>query len=224
MRHEQGYIIIDTEGSGLFQHKNPDGSTRASDTPGQPRMAAFGAILVDADLNFQQQYSSYIKPVGWKHADGSDMTEMPKGAFDIHGLSYDFLMEKGIPAAEALAIFQAAIKEGRAVLGYNQQHDGRQVRAELRHAGLDDMFEQTKTCCVMRSLQGAGIKIKKLNGKGGYPRLIDAAAHFGVSYPDDQHHDALRDALVCHQVAQHIRDHLLEPAVHFAANYQGDQS
>jgi len=91
----------------------------------------------------------------------------------------NFLQEQGVPAVIALAIYVKAIKEGRAVLGYNQQHDGRTVRAELRHAGLDDMFEQTPTVCAMRSLTAAKIRSRSLNGKGGFPRLIDAAAHFG---------------------------------------------
>lgn len=225
MRHEPGYIIIDTEGTGLFRHRDDDGNVVPSDAPGQPRMAAFGAVLVDADLNFQEQYSAYIAPIGWQNADGSLMTDMPAEALAVHGLSFEFLQAHGIPAPDALEIYRNAIAEGRAVLGFNQQHDGRTVRAELRHAGLDDLFEQTKTTCVMRSLQGAGIKVKKLNGKGGYPRLIDAAAHFGISYPDDTHHDALRDALVCHQIAQRIKDHLLEPAVHYAKGYnKGDEA
>jgi len=222
MRHEPGYIVIDSESTGLFVHKNPDGSTRPSDAPGQPRMAAFAAVLTDADLNLQEQYSTYIKPVGWEHEDGSPMLEMPEGAFNIHGLTMEFLEKVGIPAAEALDIYVKAIREGRAVLGWNQQHDGRQVRAELRRAGMDDMFEQTPTVCAMRSVSAAKIKIKKLNGKGGWARLIDAAAHFGVPYPDDAHHDALNDAMVCREVAWHVRDILLPPEVHYAANYQGD--
>ena len=224
MRHEPGYIVIDSESTGLFVHKNPDGSTRPSDAPGQPRMAAFAAVLTDADLNLQETYSTYIKPVGWQNEDGSPMLEMPEKAFEIHRLSMEFLEKAGIPAADALDVYVKAIREGRAVLGWNQQHDGRQVRAELRRAGMDDMFEQTPTCCAMRSASTAKIKIKKLNGKGGWARLIDAAAHFGVPYPDDTHHDALNDALVCREVAWHLRDVLLEPTVHYAANYQGDQT
>jgi len=222
MRHEPGYIVIDSESTGLFVHKNPDGSTRPSDAPGQPRMAAFAAVLTDADLNLQETYSTYIKPVGWQNEDGSPMLEMPEKAFEIHELSMEFLEKAGIPAADALDVYVKAIREGRAVLGFNQQHDGRQARAELRRAGMDDMFEQTPTCCVMRSIQAAKIKIKKLNGKGGWPRLIDAAAHFEVPYPDDAHHDALNDAMVCREVAWHVRDILLPPEVHYAANYQGD--
>lgn len=227
MRHEAGYIIIDTEGSGLFRHHNvgPDGEkvTARSDEPGQPRMAAFAAVLTDADLNVQERYTAFIKPEGWLNADGSPMLVMPPEAFAIHGLSMDFLHEHGVPAAMALAIYVQAIKDGRAVLGFNQQHDGRQVRAELRHVGLDDMFERTPTVCAMRSLQAAKIKVKKLNGKGGWPRLVDACAHFGIEYPENVRHKPLEDADACRMVGMHLHQLglLLAPEVHYAKNYQG---
>lgn len=223
MRHEPGYIIVDTEGSGLFVPKNPDGTTRASDAPGQPRMAAFAAVLTDADLNVQHQYTAFIKPDGWQNEDGSPMLEMPPEAFAVHGLSMEFLHENGIPACMALEIYGRAIQEGRAVLGFNQQHDGRQIRAELRHIGLDDMFEQTKTVCAMRSLQAAKIKVKKLNGKGGWPGLVDACAHFGIDYAPNVRHKPLEDALACREVGLHLHqlDLLLPPSVHYAKNYQG---
>lgn len=221
--HEPGYIIIDTEGTGLFRHKNEDGTTRASDAPGQPRMAEFAAVLVDRELNFEEHYQAYIQPVDWQHEDGSPMLEMPQEAFDVHGLSMEFLREHGIPVGMALSIYRKAVQDGRAVLGYNQQHDGRQVRAELRRAGIDDMFEQTPTVCAMRSLQAAKIKIKKLNGKGGFPRLIDAAAHFNIEYPEDRRHSALEDALVTRRIGKvlHQMSLLLAPEVHYAKNYQG---
>lgn len=231
--HAPGYIIIDTEGTGLFTHKYPAdypdaekaGMTMPSDAPGQPRMAAFAAVLAGPDLSFQEQYSTYIRPEGWLQPDGQTMLEMPQGAFDVHGLTMDFLHTHGVPAAMALAVYVQAIKDGRAVLGFNQQHDGRQVRAELRRAGLDDMFEQTKTVCAMRSMQAAKIKVKKLNGKGGWPRLIDAAAHFEIDYPTDVHHDALHDTLVTRHIGErlHHMGVLLEPAVHYAKDHIGSQ-
>lgn len=229
MRHDPGYIIIDTEGTGLFRHHNvgPDGEkvTARSDEPGQPRMAAFAAVLTDADLSVQFEYSAFIKPERWQNADGSPMLEMPPEAFAIHGLSMEFLHEHGVPASLALGVYVKAISGGRAVLGFNQQHDGRQVRAELRHAGIEDMFERTPTVCAMRSLQVAKLKIKKLNGKGGWPRLVDACAHFGIEYPEDVRHKPLEDALACRAVALRLHEDglLLPPEVHYAKNYQGEK-
>lgn len=223
MGHPKGYIIIDTEGTGLFKHKNPDGSTRASDAPGQPRMAEFAAVLADKNLDFQDQYQAYIRPEGWLDQNGDPLVVMPQGAFDVHGLSMEFLHDRGIPVTMALAIYVQAIKDGRAVLGFNQQHDGRQVRAELRHAGLYDMFEQTQTVCAMRSIAMAKIKVEKLNGKAGWPRLVDAAAHFNIDYPEDVRHSALEDASLCRQIGWKLNAMgvLLPAEIHYAKDYSG---
>lgn len=208
-------IIIDTEGTGLFAHKNADGTTKASDDPGQPRMAEFAAVMCDDDFNVEDTFQCYIQPEGWDH-------DMPQEAFDIHGLSMDFLREHGKPVEMALTFYSEAIRGGRILLGFNQQHDGRQVRAELRRAGMDDLFDQTPNICAMRSITtNMKGQVKKLNGKGGFPRLIDAAAHFGIAYPEDRRHTALEDALVTTQVAKRLyQQGLLLPAeVHYAKDH-----
>lgn len=224
------YIIVDTEGTGLFRHHNimPDGQkvTARSDEMGQPRMAEFAAVLLDEDFNVESTYQQYIIPVGWQNADGSMMYEMPAEALAIHGLSMEYLHAHGKPVEEALDLYTGAIITGRILIGFNQQHDGRQIRAELRHAGRDDMFEKTPNICAMRSINtNYKGQIKKLNGKGGFVRLIDAAAHMGIDYPEDRRHSALEDALVTAQVAKwlHERDLLLPAEVHYSRNFEGRQ-
>lgn len=215
-----GYIIIDTEGTGLFTHKDPvTGTTMPSDAPGQPRMAEFAAVFTDNDFNIMHTYQSYIQPVGWDH-------DMPQQAIDIHGLTMDFLREHGKPVELSLSVYSNAIEAENILLGFNQQHDGRQVRAELRRAGMDDLFERTPNICVMRSLMTDKAKaklgkIKKLNGKGGYPRLIDAATHFNIPYDESKRHTALEDARVTALIAQivHSAGCLLPAEVHYAKNH-----
>ena len=213
------YIVIDTEGTGKFIHRNEDGSIRPSDAPGQPRMAEFAAIFLDENFDSELEYQQYILPMGWMNADGSPMLAMPREAFDIHGLSMDFLVANGHPVTSALKVFTNAVLAHRIVIGFNQQHDGRQIRAELRHAGMPDLFDQTPNICAMRSLHAAKIKVQKLNGKGGFPRLIDAAAHFGISgYEIEKHHRALEDARATAIIAKHLYEmgKLLPAAVHYA--------
>lgn len=213
------YIVIDTDGNKV---------TARSDEPGQPRMASYAGVLVDEELNIESVYSQYVLPIGWENADGSPMLEMPEEALRVNGLSFSFLTEYGQLVRPALEHYLAAISEGRAVLGFNAQHDGRQMRAELRRAGLPDNFEETPNTCAMRSLQAAKLKIPKLNGKGGFPRLIDAAAYFEVpGYEVEAHHTAIADALATVHVSRelHKLGLLLPPAVHHAKNFvEGDQS
>ena len=138
----------------------------------------------------------------------------------------DFLTEREIRVG-ALKFYSDAVLAGRVVLGFNQQHDGRQVRAELRRAGMPDLFEQTPNICAMRSMQAAKLKVKKLNGKGGFARLIDAAAHFGVpGYEEEKHHQALEDARATAIVAMHLHElgKLLPAAVHYAKGHNEDSA
>jgi DNA polymerase-3 subunit epsilon len=210
------YFIHDTEGTGLFKHRNEDGSVCPSDAPGQPRMAEYAAVLLDEDFNVVDTYQQYVIPVGW------EFEEMPAEAFAVHGLSMDFLREKGRPVQDALNVYTGAVMFGHILVGFNQQHDGRQMRAELRRAGMDDLFEQTPNICAMRSItKNYKGQIKKLNGKSGFPRLIDAAAHFGIPYAEDKRHTALEDALVTAQVAKRLHEmgKLLPAAVHYAKGH-----
>lgn len=213
-----GYMVIDTENTGLFRHKHPDGTVARSDEPGQPRMAEFAAVICDNDFTVSDTYQRWIKPdLSWRHENGELMTKMPEEAFNANGLTFEFLTEHGVPVREVLEWFSENIKD-RILLGFNQQHDGRQMRGELRRAGMPDLFEDTPAICAMRSITTnyKGM-VKKLNGKGGFPRLIDAAHHFEVpGYEAEKHHKGYEDARATAWVARclHERGLLLPAAVH----------
>jgi DNA polymerase-3 subunit epsilon len=222
-------VVVDTEGTGLFRHKEimPNGTERVvrSHEPGQPRMAEFAAVLLDDDFNIINTYQSYVQPDGWTTLaeDGKTeipLLEMPPEAFEANRLSFDFLREHGKPIKEVMEVCDSVLSmTGIVLVGYNQQHDGRQIRGELRRAGMNDRFEQTPNICAMRSItKNYKGQVKKLNGKGGAPRLIDAAAHFGIEYPEEKQHNALEDALVTVAVAKRLHEMgLLLPAeVHYA--------
>jgi DNA polymerase-3 subunit epsilon len=213
------YIVVDTETTGLFKHRNEDGSVARSDAPGQPRMVEFAAVLLDDAFGIESTYQCYILPDRWENSDGSVMDEIPAEALAVHGLSMSFLREHGKTCVSALDVYTRAVKEGRAVIGFNNQHDSRQMRAELRRYGMPDLFEETLNICAMRSITSnyKGM-VKKLNGKGGFPRLIDAAAHFGYpGYEAEKRHSALEDALATHFVAKclHELGKLLPAEVHY---------
>lgn len=165
-----GYILIDTEGSGLFDFKRP------AEAEGQPRLAELAMIYLDDNLIAEREYQAYIQPDGW---------EMHPDATAVNGLTTEFLQRHGVPVQMALNVYTTAILTGRAVVAHNAQHDCKQLRAELKRAGLPDMFEQTKNVCTMRGAMS--FKVKKLNGKGGFPGLLDLAAHFNVAPPDKAH-------------------------------------
>ena len=55
----RGYAIIDTETSGLFDFSKP------ADAEGQPRLASFAVVKLDADLNEEASHEYLVKPESW---------------------------------------------------------------------------------------------------------------------------------------------------------------
>lgn len=202
-----GYAIIDVETNGLFDFKKP------ADHPDQPRLAEFGMVCLRDDFHFEREYSALVKPDGWS---------MKPEATAVNGLTDELLHAEGIPVAQVLQAYTDAILgEGRVIVSFHAQNDCKQMRGELRRADMDDLFEITRNICAMRSVQAAKLGIKKLNGKGGYPRLVDVCAHFNFP-PEPDPHRALTGAWALTPVVQklHSLDLLLPAAVHHSKNHE----
>lgn len=198
------YVVIDTEGSGLFDYKRP------ADADGQPRLAELVMIYVDEDLNVEEEFQAYIRPEGW---------QMTPGSTAVNGITTEMLMERGVPITDALRSYTAAIEGGRIVVAHNAQHDLKQIRAELRRAGMDDLFEKTPNICTMRGLTDVCC-IPPNGGRGGYkfPKLSEACVHFDFPLLGD--HSALGDARACLQLLRKMIELGVcpEAKVHYAKN------
>ncbi len=199
------YLIIDTEGTGLFDYKKP------ADAEGQPRMAEIFMMKVDADLKHDGHLHFYIKPDGW---------HMPEEAAKINGITQRFLEDNGVPVAQALEAFRAAVlDEGRIVVAHNAQHDLKQLRAEYRRADMDDFFKDTANICTMRALTPI-CKVPYASGRKGnkFPKLSEACEHFGFKIKNE--HTALGDAMACLKLLGKLieLDAVPEAKVHFAKN------
>ena len=202
------YLILDTEGSGLFRYKDAAGNTIPSDAPGQPRLASLAMRSIDMETGEVGEIERFlIQRDGWS---------MEAEATAINGLTDEILDAQGVPVKEALDAYVRHIDRGHVFTAFNAQHDGRQMRAELRRAGMDDRFETTLQCCLMRSCTGLGIV--KANGKGGWPSLADVCAHFGIA--NNTPHTAEGDAFVAAEIflKLHALGKLQVPAVHYAKN------
>ena len=160
------YVVFDTETSGLFNFKLP------ADAPGQPRLASLSMIWTNPDLMPIREEMLYIKPEGWY---------MQPGAEAVNGLSQEFLMANGRPVAEALELYESAVREGYVFAAFNAQFDTKVMRAEFRRAGKDDLFEKVKNVCIMKKSVGV-CKIPYADPKkGGYkfPKLEEARVEPG---------------------------------------------
>lgn len=197
-----GYIVTDTEGTGLFNYKEP------ADADGQPRMASLTMLFVNEALEIEKEYSVYIRPDGW---------EMTEGATKVNGLTTEFLNEHGIPITEALNEYSSAVDNGRIMACHNSQHDAKQIRAELRRAGMDDRFERAPNICTMRALTDI-CKIPPRGNRGGYkwPSLSEACVFFHMEEFGD--HTAKADAYACLALLRKLKEMgaMPVPAVHFA--------
>lgn len=200
----RGYMVLDTEGTGLFDYKQP------ADADGQPRMASLTIIYVSPELEEDRRYSVFIRPNGW---------EMTEGATKVNGITTEYLNEHGIPVEEALNEFQSGVDNGYILVAHNAQHDGKQLRAELRRAGMDDRFEQTPQICTMRAMTDI-CKIPPRGGRGGYkwPALSEALLYIGETELGD--HTAHNDAEGALKLLRwlHKNGQLPEPKVYYAKN------
>lgn len=212
-----GYAIFDTEGTGLFIYKYPPGHPQAgqpapADMPGQPRLCSISIIYVDENMQIEREYHAFIRP------DVNDYV-MTEGAQKAHGLTVEFLNENGIPIAEALTEFTSAINNGRIMVAHNSQHDMKQMRGELRRAGMADKFEDSPNICTMRAMTNV-CKIPPKGNRGGYkwPALSEALLFIGSENLGD--HSAKNDAIGALELLRYLKrtNQMPEHRVHYAKN------
>ena len=199
----RGYAVIDTETSGLFDFSKP------ADAEGQPRLASFAAIRLDADLNEEGANEYLIKPEGWILSD-----EVMK----INGLTMERLEKEGRPVADVLKFYSALIERGYVIVAFNSQFDCKVMRGEMRRAGVPDLFEATPNICAMRAAVDV-VKAPKASGRGyKFPKLSEACAHFGIEQTEQ--HSAMADAHAATAIFLELKALGVcpDPAVHYAKN------
>lgn len=203
------YAVFDTETTGIFLFKDKEtGEPVPADDPRQPRLASFAVIMADEDGNEISREKRFIKPDGWS---------MPQGegsAGEVNGLTDEFLHDNGVPVSDILDLWEGYIAEGLIAAAFNAQFDCKMMRAELRRAGRDDMFEQTRNTCLMRGL--APYKDEGLEVNRGFVKLSVACEYFGIE--NENPHDAMADTEAALGILQRlIRDgRVIEPKVHYA--------
>lgn len=135
-------------------------------------MAAFAMMRCSSTLAVEDAERVLIRPNSWT---------MDPQASRVNGLTMEMLHDLGVDVSVALDYYQDSIlAEGRAIAAYNVAFDTKVMRAELRLAGRPDLYEQTRTFCIMRASTGV-CKIPKANGNGlKFPKLDEACAHWHI--------------------------------------------
>jgi DNA polymerase III subunit epsilon len=196
------YCVFDVETNGLPRYDLP------ADDPSQPRLASITMLLCGPapDIELVSEHNYYVKPDGWT---------MSEEVSKVNGITTELLEENGVPVREVLDFWSDRVRDQYVAVAYNSQFDTKIVRGELRRAGMDDLFEQTKSVCAMRSTKG--LTIPKASGKGGFPKLSDTYLHL-FKEPLAGAHGSSADAHACLRIFRElVRMKLdLPPAVHYA--------
>lgn len=189
------YTIIDTETTGLFDFSRP------ADAEGQPRLASFAMLAADEDCRLICATHVLVRPEDW---------EMGAEAESINGLSQRLLETHGVPVGQVLVRYAGEVLGGRIVVAHNADYDLKIMRGELRRAGMNDFYSQTRTICTMRALTDV-LQIPKASGRGyKWPKLAEAVRVCCGREPLGAH-GALHDALDCLELMRWLKDRGLLP-------------
>ena len=208
------YVVFDTETTGIFNFRLEDGSPAPADGPGQPRLASAAFIITDEFGIEISREKHFVKPDGWSMPQGLLDNGKPSAGM-VNGLTDEFLAENGVAVTTVLDLWESYVAAGLMPAAFNAQFDSKMMRAELRRAGRDDLFEQTRQTCVMRALKAykdQGLVLKN----GQFVKLSAACEFFGIAL--ENAHDAMSDTEAARAILEIlIRDgNVIEPKVHYA--------
>ena len=132
---------------------------------------------------------------------------VPDEAAEVHGFSNEYLAENGRPAAEVFAEAIGVFREHWKLIQvqYNMNFDLTFLDAEFKRWGIADNFgagmsEYTRLydCYVT---DRACDKYRK-----GKRKLLNLADYYGISYNEDELHNALADVTLTAKVAVAVRN------------------
>ncbi len=154
------YLIFDTETTGLPRSfKAP-----ISDVDNWPRVVQLAWQLHNDDGSLVEHKDFLIRPDGF---------DIPYGAEQIHGISTELAMRRGIALAEGLTLFEAALSKASFLVGHNVNFDvnvlGCEFFREKRPTAwvekkiLDTCTEKTANLCKLLGGRGGRFKLPTLS-------------------------------------------------------------
>ncbi len=174
------YLIFDTETTGLPKSWNAP----ITDTDNWPRCVQIAWQLHDELGNVVEHNDFLIQPDGYN---------IPYDSERIHGISTELASEQGIPLAEGLELFNAALKKTKFIVGQNVGFDINIMGCEFYRLNvennltdlpiLDTCTEHTAQLCQIPGGRGGKFKL---------PTLTELHHHlFGVGF--NEAHNATAD-------------------------------
>jgi DNA polymerase-3 subunit alpha len=159
------FLIFDTETTGLPRNYNAP----ISDSDNWPRMVQVAWQLHDAQGKLLQVQEFIIQPEGYT---------IPFNATKIHGISTERAQKEGVPLAEVLTMFNAAIAKAKYAVGHNLGFDINIIGAEFYRTQIDSILhqkivldtctEQTASMCMLPGGRGGKYKLPTLTELHGF--------------------------------------------------------
>jgi DNA polymerase-3 subunit alpha len=174
------YLIFDTETTGLPKKWNAP----LSDAENWPRCIQIAWQIHDAKGDLVRHENYLIKPDGYT---------IPYDSEKIHGISTALAEEQGIPLAEVLEKFHAALRTVDFVVGHNVSFDRNIMGAEYLRADLADVLEDKMVIdtCTEETAQLCQLT----GGRGGKFKLptLSELYHFLFQEGFEEAHNATAD-------------------------------
>jgi DNA polymerase III subunit epsilon len=156
----------------------------------QPHICSIGWVLFDPASNESIEVYELVKPADWG---------ISAEAQRVHGLSVEYLTERGRPIREVMERFLVGYELCDQIAGYNIVFDLKMLRGALRRCGLPDRRNERPELCCMQAVRphlniapnykmmAAGRRTSKT------PKLIEAYELL-LGKPMAGAHNALEDA------------------------------
>lgn len=185
------HLIFDTETTGL-----PVARATPFD-PRQPWILQVGAVLLDEQLQFVDQYATLVKI--------PPNVEPHPAAVRAHGILGARARAEGIEPAAMHEAFNALVARAQFLWGFNIEFDLKLMLYSAIRARALCPWQKLPPHCVMKMMTPLCAIPGNFPGSTKWPNLTEAHQHaFGQPFTDA--HDALADVLATGRLIKWLRD------------------
>lgn len=183
------FVVFDTETTGHALFGRP------AAFEGQPKIVSIAALLCDDDGKEVSCMSTLIHPAGW---------EIPLVASEIHGITTEEALAKGIKLDIAMEFFAEFVEIADTLVAHNLMFDQLVVNhaTSLLNPSVN-LFHGKILHCTKNAATNI-LKIKKPTGGYKWPKLTEAYRHF-FNEDFEGAHGALADTRACKAVYMELK-------------------
>ena len=182
-----GYFVFDTETTGLPVGARTYKNLAAYDGC---RLVSIAIIQYDDNHKHVRTFYELIKPEGY--------TEMPEGAFNVHGIPYEKALNEGKHFIKIYQVFDLLLEEVSFVVGHNVEFDIGVMKSEAFRRGLSIQKLETMRSVCTKAM------VKQIYNK---PMKLTEIYHMLFGEYFECAHNALSDTLACARVYQKLLEH-----------------